>query len=72
MAGIKLFECAICKQLFKNNVKGENRFIGNRKDVRLHLRKEHGIKGRKNTLAVKKSEFGQSDITAKTILYKEF
>ena len=72
MAGIKVFECAICKKLYENNVKNEERFIGFRKDVREHLRKVHGIKGRKNFWGVKKSEFGKSDITNNCILYKEY
>lgn len=71
----KLFECAICKKLFFNNVKGEKRFIGNRKDVRLHLRKEHQIKPLKNPFGIRgrtKKEVGQSEISRNCILYKTF
>ena len=70
--GIKIWECAICKRLYTNNVKNVKRFIGNKKDVRVHSRKEHNIKGRRNTWGVPKKDFGQSDITKNCILYKEY
>lgn len=70
--GIKLFECAICKRLTENNVKGEERVIGDRKTIREHLRKIHHIKGRKNFWGVNKKEFGKSDISKNCILYKEY
>jgi hypothetical protein len=72
MGGIKIFECKICKQIYENNVKGINRFFGNRKEVRFHLTKEHHIKGRKNKSNLKKKDFGDSEITQNCILYKEY
>ena len=72
MSGIKIFECAICKKLYFNNVKNQVRFFGSRKEVRYHLTKVHHLKGRKNKMGVKKKDFGKSEITENTILFKEY
>jgi hypothetical protein len=87
MAGIKIFECAICKQLYFNNVKGEVRFYGTRKDVREHLKKIHHINrkakfyneivGHKGNRGIKMGKMGKftdnrSKVTQNCILYKEF
>jgi hypothetical protein len=82
---IKVFECAICKQMFFNNVKGETRFIGTRKDVRYHLRKIHHVnrqagvpKHKGLRVHIEKSPTGdkikdeRSRVTQNCILYKEF
>ena len=70
--GIKIFECAICKQLFENGVKGEKRVFGTRKEIREHLVKIHNLKGRKNKNNLSKKDFGQSEISKNTLLFKDF
>lgn len=81
MVGIKIFECLSCKTLYFNNVKNIKRFIGNRKDVRLHLRKEHHINKEAGTPEHKgfrspgsKNGFkdSRSRVTQNCIFYKEF
>lgn len=74
MAGIKIFECAICKQLYENNVKGEERFIGGRKEVREHLRKVHQVNRRFGNATHKKLKGLSNDsvVTSNCILYKEY
>jgi hypothetical protein len=77
MVGIKIFECAICKQLFFNNVKNEKRFYGNRSDVREHLRKYHHINRRAGSPEHKGNRLrdgkdSRSSVTQNCILYKEF
>lgn len=66
MNKIKTYSCAICENLARK-VKGEKRFAGTRKEVRKHLSEVHHIKGVKNFMNLKKSEFGQSEITKNTI-----
>jgi hypothetical protein len=81
MAGIKVFECALCKDEVYRGLKGAKRFIGTRKDVRQHLREEHhtnrkakfygrmvGHKG--NRTRGGKDE--RSIITRNCILYREY
>lgn len=70
--GIKIFECKICKGFYQNGVKGEERFLGTRQEIREHLVKVHNMKGRKNKNNLKKKDFGQSQISQNTILYKEY
>jgi hypothetical protein len=85
MTNIKLFECEICKKLFFNNVKNSKQFIGTRKDVRLHLIKEHHInrqagvpKHKGLRVHIEKSATGdkikddRSRVTYNCILYKEY
>jgi hypothetical protein len=67
MIRIKIYECAICKRLVDNHVKGEVGFKGTRKDVRKHLHDVHKLKHVKNTKGVNKKDFGQSSITKNTI-----
>ena len=43
---VKIYECAICKRLVDNMVRGNERFISTRKDVRKHLVEIHNVKGR--------------------------
>ena len=86
MTKIKIFECAICKKLFFNNIKGEVRFIGNRQDVREHLSKIHHINKHAGTpkhkgFRMRRGKDGmgnpiiideRSAVTKNCILYKEF
>lgn len=67
MNGCKYYECAICKRMVDNKVKGVERFQGSRKDVRTHLHDEHGLKHVKNDRALNKKDLGQSQITLNTI-----
>ena len=68
---IKIYECKVCNERFKNKMKNAERFRGSRQDVRKHLREVHGIKGRKNKAGLTRGEHGQSKITEK-ILSEEF
>lgn len=79
--GIKVFECAICKGLHQKNIKGEKRFIGTRKDVRLHLIKVHHVNRKAGSPEHKgnrvRNDKGnikdeRSRVTQNCILYKEF
>jgi hypothetical protein len=77
MVGIKIFECGICKQLFLNNVKGETRFKGNRRDVREHLRKVHHInreagKPEHKGNRLRDGKDNRSRVTQNCILFREF
>jgi hypothetical protein len=67
MIQCKFYECAICKRLVDNGVKGEERFFGTRKDVRKHLHDIHHLKHIKNKEGVPKKDLGQSQITLNTI-----
>jgi hypothetical protein len=77
MIKIKIFECLLCKNLFFNNVKGEKRYYGTRKDVREHLAKYHHINRRAGTPSHKGNrtrgtQDERSKITQNCILYKEY
>jgi hypothetical protein len=77
MVGIKIFECAICKKLYFNNIKGEERYIGDRKAVREHLRKVHHINKQAGSSKHKgnRTQGGKdtrSKVTQNCILYKEY
>ena len=67
MNEVKYYECAICKSMFDNKVKGIQRFQGSRKDVITHLHDEHNLKHIKNTAGTTKKDFGTSQITLNTI-----
>ena len=58
MTDIKIYKCRFCHR------RGEE-FVGIKQDVRLHLRKEHGVRG------LKKEVLGQrmpSQLTKETIV----
>ena len=63
---IKIHECSICRRLFNAGIKGEERFMGTRKQVRNHLTEVHRIKGRKNRQNLNKKDFGPSNISVET------
>jgi hypothetical protein len=67
MSGVKYYECAICKKMFYNKVRGEERFQGTRNEVRKHLHDVHHLKHIKNNGGTNKKELGQSRITLNTI-----
>jgi len=64
---VKEYECAICKDLTDNQVKGQKRFIGTRKAVREHLVNEHHLSKRRNPQGIKKSELGPSEVSKCTL-----
>ena len=69
---IKIFECAICKNLYERGVKKEERVFGSRKEIREHLVDVHNKKGRKNRANLKDKDFGKSEITESCILFREY
>lgn len=86
MSGIKIFECALCKNEVARGLKNSRRFYGTRKEVREHLRKEHHINRQAGTPQHKGNRLKHNrDITGKIsvqdersivtqncILYKEY
>jgi hypothetical protein len=77
MVGIKIFECAICKDFARKGLKGEKRVIGNRKDIRHHLREVHHINRRAGSPEHKGNRLrdgkdNRSSVTQNCILYKEY
>lgn len=87
MSGVKIFECAKCKEShFKNSSKGEKRFLGSREEIRKHLASYHhinrkagfygNIPGHKGNRTPKNKDGTIKDersiVTQNCILYKEF
>jgi hypothetical protein len=77
MVGIKVFECALCKQEVQTGVKNSRRTYGTRKEIRQHLREIHHINRKAGTPEHKgnRTQGGKdnrSSVTQNCILYKEF
>ena len=68
--GIKKYECGLCKGRIDSKTKKEKKFVGNRKDVRKHLRESHNIKGATGRNSGGHKGFSiDSDLTKNTIVH---